>query len=1130
MYVFIALIICTLLRTFSTNESPLCENTQKKVFVSHKYGPGNCTEKSQQINCSTIADALSIVNLNDVCIVIEEDQILTQAKVLNEVNNLTLTGVTNITVDCKSTLNAGIYVHNSTGLVFRNLHIKQCGSVYNQFFGRHFIGLSSALFLSEIVNVTFRSVIFTNSVGYSVALLNGKGEINFQRVLFQNNTIFRPSNSSIGCHSGGGLLIWYSQTNNKIGNINLESTTFQWNVGEIISTANSSLDETAVPFGRGAGLGIFFTATSSNNILTITNCKFLNNKGLWGGGLFVSFGDQSSYNTVFVKETLFSENHAVLHGGGSRIIGISMVYNIIEVKFEACNFSYNDAVSGGALSVNKKFTYNKVSLAIKNCLFFNNSAQLGSAVYIIRVTLIINNSKFFFNFYWGFEKTVGQGAVYAYGNEILFFSKNVLENNLNTAIILEKAIANISGQLHLNKNKGDKGSAFVLYVNSKIILSSNSSISFVDNSGLYGGAIYVEESETCSFYVGHSHAENRNCFLNKHPSAKLEYSNNTVNYQISDIFATTLKCCHLNLSYFGTNNVKTNPVKIIVFQENFTEIYPGKTITPTVLLYDELNQNISSAIDVYQNGTLQSFLVKKNEISIKVLGQRNAKYLLIFSFKNVHQSVIEFQTNSCTLGYTMESDSCICNQQKNNLKGMICNIEGGISLLAGLYVDYYQKAIKTDNETTHTCPFGYCRSCPNLTCSFGPNEQCANERTGFLCSQCPTNKTVELGGEKCVDQCSWFSLLFILVGMIVIFGIVCLSVVCLNICIYEAWLNVWIYFYQVIEYHITVSQLREKIFLNTFVINIINFSGVHLGNASASFCLVKKWNDLDKLAFNYLLPFTMICSVILISQCNKLYEMLQTLNNKLVHLSILKTEHEESFYLNRPNNCIKIFVLISVLAYADITRITFSILHPVEHDGVKNRVYLYASETFFSNNHRFYAPIAIVMLVFVVLLSPLLLITTVWWTKWKFFQKFGGWYPIFSAFNGPFRDHFQWFASFYFIFRVIIIAFGVFIEDKILQLLFVTTVSLIVLVVFVLCFPYKKASSNYFETFVLFLLVLIGALSNGKHGLNIGEYNSLIFNITKILMHLPCIIIFRWLYCFAVWINLKGKNIYSILS
>ncbi|XP_012557825.2 uncharacterized protein LOC105845061 [Hydra vulgaris] len=1135
MHTFLLIVSCAIFNVFSSKEYSLCEENQKKLSVNHKC-PDNCTEKSQQIYCSTISAALSLKNLTNTCIVIEDNQILNNVNVIKNVSNLTVTGINSeIVINCTSNLNAGILIYNVTKLLFMNLHIKQCGSISKQTFGRNVIILSSALFFSYIVDLTFINVYFTNSNGYSVVLLDGKGNITFEAVIFQNNTFYLYMNESSEYYSGGGLLIWYSQAKvNEIANINIENCTFRWNSGKINAKIKSLLNESDVPFGHGGGLGVFFTEDTSKNILSINNCKFLHNKALQGGGLFVF---QGCSNSILIKESLFIDNNATQYGGGSCISEVnSKQLNKEYVTFENCTFFSNSGIFGGALSFKTDLNKNGRFDTIKNCNFSNNSALLGSAVHLHQVSLVIDESKFSHNSYWQFEQTTGQGAVYAYGNEIQFLRENLFENSSNTAVILENAVAFFSGQLYFKENKGTRGGALGLYSNSRIIINSNSSLaSFINNSALQGGAIYAEQSVSCPIYKCFKHEENKNCFfLKKFPSAKLEYSNNKANYDINDIFVPTLSCCHFN--DFGTNNYLTDPVRFKVFEENFTNIYPGKKINPTVLLVDEFNHSVSGSIDVYLNGSLQSFIVKENKINMQVFGKRNEPYFIIFSLKNFYQYSFKFNLTTCPLGYELETDRCICNK-KNLVKGIICNNDGGISLFFGLYVDYNQSAINTDNETTHICPYGYCTPCPNLTCSFGPDKQCANGRLGFLCSECPGNKTVEFGGEGCVDKCKWLHLIYILLGIFIIFFLVCFAVAFLNICIYDLWLNSWIYFYQVVQYHITASMDLEDTFINTFLRNILNFHGVHLGKFSANFCLMKEWNDLDKLFFNYLIPLTMFLSIILIAKWNKLYQLLQGLNNKVINFMkncILKNKSDEELNSKRETNCIRIYLLISVLAYGDITRITLSILLPVEYNGLKNRVYFYGEQQFFSGRHLIYGIIAILVFFLIVLLWPLLLITTMWWTKWKIFEKSGRLHPIFSAFHGPFHDHFQWFASFYFFSRVVIYALGIFINDKLNQLCYITMVSLIVFIVFGIFFPYKKASSNYFDTFVLFLLVLIGALSNGRFGLPIGKFNAFLFSVTKVLMYLPCLIVFRWFYCLLVLINLKGwyenrKRPYTIL-
>ncbi|XP_065669186.1 uncharacterized protein LOC136088693 [Hydra vulgaris] len=753
---YILLIVYATLKAISAKEYRVCEDNQREVFVSSTYS-NNCTEKNQQIRCSTISTAFSVLNLTNLCIIIEDNQTLANVNVIKGVSNLTVIGVNSeIVINCTSSLNAGISIYNATRLLFMNLHMTHCGSVSEQMFKRSTITLSSALFFSNIVNITFINVNFTYSIGYSVVLQNCKGKIDFKTVGYQNNTIFLPLNDSLEHHSGGGLLIWYSQEEkNEIANINIENCIFQWNSGIINSTSKikSSANEFDVPFNRGGGLSVFFTKVTSGNTLSITKCKFWYNKGFWGGGLYVF---QGLNNCILIKKS---------------------------------TFFHNNGIFGGALSFSNNLSTEK-SVTFQNCSFTNNSAQVGSAIHLFQISLALNQSQFSLN-HWHFIQTIGQGTIYIQYSKIQFYGENIFNNNLNTAIILENAVAFVSGQLYFKANKGNKGGALRLYIKSRIIMSSNaSSMSFINNSALQGGAIYAEQSLSCSFYVVHKLDENENCFLSNKKSGKLEYSNNTVllvnKYDINDIFVSTLKCCPYNFSnYFRTNNFITDASKLYAYKENFTNVFPGKLIYPTVFLVDELNQSLSGLIDVYLNGSLQSFVVKDNKITVQVFGMKMQKYTIIFSLNSVYQIIIDFNTTVCPLGYEMHENNCVCNSVKNFLKGIVCNKDGTISLLTGLYVNYTQKAIETDTETTHLCPYGYCTPCNYYYCEFGPDNQCASGRLGYLCSKCPENKTVEFGGQDCVDKCSWLHALFILPGILIIFLLVCFSIVCLNICVYD---------------------------------------------------------------------------------------------------------------------------------------------------------------------------------------------------------------------------------------------------------------------------------------------------------------------------------------------------------
>ena len=158
-----------------------------------------------------------------------------------------------------------------------------------------------------------------------------------------------------------------------------------------------------------------------------------------------------------------------------------------------------------------------------NCTFKRNQAHNGSAVDLApsmffklvtgyTIDPIFNNCRFFENFIFvnrfQFQKTASIGTIYGSFYNIHFNGSNCFENNTGTPVYIVNGVVNFTNSnASFINNTGLQGGAVALIGSSLMIVGPNS-YQFVNNTtGQKGGAIYVLLTDSTDFITS------RSCFI-----------------------------------------------------------------------------------------------------------------------------------------------------------------------------------------------------------------------------------------------------------------------------------------------------------------------------------------------------------------------------------------------------------------------------------------------------------------------------------------------------------------------------------------------------------------------------------------------------------------------------------------
>ena len=459
---------------------------------------GNCT-------CISLDHALANLTSN-VLINITTDVTLSSLIERSDLQNVSITGYSNPTVNCKNA--AGIHFKFCHNCIIQGIAWNKCGST-----------TKAGLTLNDYSNVTIQNCSFQHSLGQVIVLSDVSGNVNINNCNFVNNTQYTDHGTAIHYYSNNSASnfvfniinckfrynkqaksLIYIENRFKYSNVTLHDASFQDNTGVSIYLMNQKM------YLNGKVL-------------------FLNNKA--GNGTSIYMIDHSAVVFGENSDVTFNYNSAEYAGGAIFSNHSDILFN----QNSKVSFSNNSAYAGGAV-----FSMNNCSISVKgnsNVVFSNNTADYGGAMYLIRFSNICfeENSTTLFN-----SNTASKhgGAIRTYGNSNIGFQGSCMFNN-NTASNLGGAICTYSNSnvsfegnvvIQFSHNSAKYGGAVYVKWFSKICFKANSTV-FNNNTVLfYGGAIYTHNNDIS--FEGNSIVFNNNAALLYGGAISINYSSNIV--------------------------------------------------------------------------------------------------------------------------------------------------------------------------------------------------------------------------------------------------------------------------------------------------------------------------------------------------------------------------------------------------------------------------------------------------------------------------------------------------------------------------------------------------------------------------------------------------------------------------
>ena len=784
--------------------------------------------------------------------------------------------------------------------------------------------------------------------------------------------------------------------------------------------------------------------------------------------------------------------------------------------YSIINSSFSDNI-GGEHGAVIHFNYGVVELTnntISNCTF-NKNSDYNSLIYgcsnSTDVNLIVKDSTF----------TNNEQSVFFIVNQTLQFS-----NDMKITLF--------------DGNRAQNGAALYLDLNSKVIFTNNSAVSFTNNiARRYGGAIYYEilqSSEACY--------RNLSTFI-VYYNASVVFNNNQARNGGNSIFFSISQACNGTLQYDVQNFILDQSVgELVTSPDKLRLYYPAQLANssdPSTYYISDimLGQNIiipACVLDHYEmplwstQFTLQlvntnkqnNYSIQGNDIisvdcrkfqgisNLVITGrpplinsvvtiQLNSFYDITFNWKPIAIN-INVQLSSCHSGFYYSSDleHCVCYTTDN-----IVTCSGSNSTIRN---GYWFGTIN-EQPTVTVCPINYCKfdNCEATTgtCDLYPlrDNQCRAHRSGAACGNCEEGYTLSFDSIDCIsmDSCNvgqtvlviTMSFLYWIAVIAVVFGMMYFK-------IKIGYLYGITFYYSIIDI-ILNNALLVSDSLYQLVITLSSISKI-LPQFLGRLCFVKGLSGIDQQFIHYLHPFAILLILWLISVSARF-------------------SHKISSFLSRA--VIHAICLLLLLSYSSIASTSLLLVKAIRFTDV-DKVYTYLSPDieYFHGRHLAYGLIALVIgLIFVIGLPLFLLLEPFVNSKINFIKI----KPLLDQFQGCYKDRFRYFASFFMIFRLMILSILAINEsDPFISSYLLMAICLVMTLIHVTVRSYNNNVLNFFDSFMLFVLVLVITLEiiETYHGV----FSNTALAIAFVLVILPLFVILLIVLYFHTE---KIKNLFS---
>ena len=944
-----------------------------------------CLIEQPQSSCQSlkhVADAIS--NTGNLTVEIISPTLSLQGSIIfTDISGLTINGQgTSISCSNGSLLygNSGIVFNTCSNVTLNSFTIEHCGLLYNRtiYHGRQ------SILLHSCKNFNILKVNFSDNNGYGLVLYDSS-DGNIMQNTFANNRIKHSdfSRDEESNERGGGLSI-FQYTNSYNNTIGIDAQFVNNSATTTGGALHMELDHCAN----------FFLYISSN----FTG----NTAGTAGGAIgFIVHKSKCKYNRTTPFGFHISllrcniTNNTAKFGGGVAIqiihyVAPGDIYNKKKlISFELCNFNGNKAMVSSAVDINgrsqKVYQCLETYVRFQFCYFIGNMAGIDNNHHQLRGKLF-------------------KATLYATDAIVYLVSEILFANNTGTALYAINSRVHISTHANISffNNIGDQGGAIFLEDDSAFDFYKPNSLSLINisnNNALVGGAIYIQS--LINIHEG-------TCFLFQPHNVTFLFSNNNATSGFGhDIFASTFQKC---VQLYGGNTstlfrdgkmgkfkfssptpppVATAPVNLSINEKELVP-YPGIPYNMTVTQMDEFDNIITNLQLFPLSATLQhnsslkidlTYSIANNYIIVFKGTAGDTATLLLQTIEYSAKNLINLTLYHCPPGYMFNIDTCRCNSNYYGISG--CLEDNAAVIDAGLWAGYIEEKFATADCVTNLCDYHNSKGNRHedhilpLNYSLLNDHVCAPHRNGVLCGSCITGYTTYLHSPSyhCGESthCQYGPLLYIVSEIIPVTGIF-LVILFFNINLTSGALYSFIFYSQVVNNHYrnTVYQSYRGplvYFFHAFKMIYGLFDLETFEIDQLSFCLFKDATIMGLMLIKYLTTLYALLLIIITILVLKFHSFHCCI--KLCHKCGRR---------NIRGSIVNALTAFLVLCYFRCLIITLYILFPSyvkgDHEVRLKTVPLYNGDmSYLSGDHLKYVTPAIICLMVIILPPPLILLS-----------------------------------------------------------------------------------------------------------------------------------------------------------
>ena len=769
---------------------------------------------------------------------------------ITNVKNLKLTGDNSLSQlvsnSCKSQLQPQIMCSGEAGFIFKNIRnlelsdllFSNCGQPVPPDLYTHNFGLAyAALGFNSIQNLQLKSITVHNSSGYGVLTLNihgnskvvgcdlrhNRGSENYRG----GNALFNYSECSFGrakltindsIFSHGGYNHKYNDSQyTGVLATGIAVTISCSNIKVLLHNVTARKNTNNHLYGHGGNMFVDiynYTGYATNNYLCVRNSRFLNGSAPVSAGLGVALFVRLESNRNATDTCVNIVDIEGVTITGNRASGGCGLY--IDYKQQLCNNNCtanihvrNSRISSNVVTFKRKSPaqalYNVgVGMAVLNGQLCSVSIT-NSSTFIIELcnTTIDNNSLVTPD-----DQKIASGSASLYIENFTghFKIRNcTFRDNRVTAISIFQSSVSFKGNITISNNTGVKGGGMIICESSNIILTPNTSISFVKNHALLvGGGIFAEEqcansAPLCFYQID---MEKINCSRSRNVSKLVQecrmginMKGNTAEFAGNHIYGGSISHCHIHsiphqlkrvdfhamFKFQKTQNdlsrVSSDP-RMACFCEDsmpncslpsktYGKVFPGQNVTLPMIIVGQNDGSVPSSLRV---NTTNNTIITQTELNCTNVtftplshDYSNVSYkfeVLTHPHFNPNFSIgqakyLTVMFKKCPNGFKNEGGMCDCDKKWDRID---CNFE---DLTLTRHPPAWLGIVDGNVVYQDICPYSYCLKGKHgrggevvlriENDTFDSDKQCRPYRTGVLCGMCVKGYSLSLSSSACVD-------------------------------------------------------------------------------------------------------------------------------------------------------------------------------------------------------------------------------------------------------------------------------------------------------------------------------------------------------------------------------------------